>query len=202
MPIKNIVFDVGNVLVRWDPVWIIENAFASYENKEKRLQQIFNSGIWADLNLGKFSEAEAINIYQQKFGIEQTKLQRLMQTVKHSLTPLPGSFELFDDLHRAGYQLYLLTDNVHEIVAHLKQTYHFWDKVVGAVVSAEIGHLKPSAEIYHYLLNTHDLTPHETVFLDDLQKNIEGAQKHGIHGIQFKHGAQAMEALREIGVNI
>ncbi|MCD6048425.1 MAG: superfamily hydrolase [Gammaproteobacteria bacterium] len=201
MPIKNIVFDVGNVLVRWDPVWIIENTFASYENKEKRLQQIFNSGIWADLNLGKFSETETIEIYHQKFGIEQTKLQRLMETVKHSLTPLPGSFEFFNELHEAGYHLYLLTDNVHEIVSHLKARYDFWHKVKGAVVSAEIGHLKPSAEIYQHLLRTHDLIPHETVFFDDLAKNIEGAKKHGIHGIQFTDAEQARQALKIFSAN-
>lgn len=195
MPIKNIVFDVGNVLVRWDPTWIIANAFAPHENKQKRMQQIFKSGIWTDLNKGKYSEAEVIEEYHRQFSIDRERLAHFMATVKTSLTPLPGSFEFFNELHEAGYHLYLLTDNVREIVSYLKAQYDFWDKVKGAVVSAEIGHLKPSPEIYRHLLDTHSLVPQETVFFDDLEKNIAGAKQHGIQGVQFKNAEQAKESL-------
>ncbi|MGE3320001.1 MAG: HAD family hydrolase [Candidatus Berkiella sp.] len=201
MTIKNIVFDVGNVLVRWDPQHIINHVFPNDENAPLLVQNIFRHQTWYDLNLGTINEAQAIDRYHQQLGISQAQLQILLQVVKESLVPVPGSIELLERLSTKPFHLYALTDNTIEIMAYLKNKYTFWPLFKGIVVSAEIGLLKPSREIYHYLLEHHQLKANETVFIDDHPPNVEGAKAVGITAIQFSNSKQCIDALRELQID-
>lgn len=202
MPIKNIVFDVGNVLVRYDPAAIVSEAFPLHEDKATLVQSIFKEKIWYDLNLGHISDDEAIQGYHSELGIAIADLQSMLTIVKNSLTPIPGTIELLKALHQAEFDIYALTDNTHSIMAFLKQKYDFWPLLKGVVVSAEIGHLKPSKEIYQHLLQTYLLTPHETVFIDDIARNVEGAMACGIHAIQFNSIEQCMNDLKKMRIKV
>lgn len=201
MAIKNIVFDVGNVLVRWEPQVIISRVFPNHVDPQHLLQSIFRHQTWYDLNLGSINEAQAIDRYHQQLGIEHVQLQMLLQVVKESLLPVPGSIELLERLSTKPFHLYALTDNTIEIMAYLKNKYTFWPLFKGIVVSAEIGHLKPSREIYHYLLNHHRIKAQETIFIDDHAPNIEGAKAVGITAIQFLNTEQCIEALRDLKID-
>ena len=204
LSIQHIVFDVGNVLVRWDPAGIVEQVFANDHPSATALanltQQIFKSEIWMDLNRGKFTERDAIQLYHGTLGIDISRLEIMMQTVKASLTPIGGSFDLLHKLHQANYPLYALTDNTKEIMAYLKKKYDFWRLFKGIVVSAEFGVLKPSAEIYQHLLTSYHLIPEQTVFIDDLLQNVEGARKLKMHAIQFENAKKCFEELQQLHV--
>lgn len=202
MKVKNVVFDVGNVLVRYDPAHIVANVFPHHPDHDLLINGIFKHQTWLDLNLGRITEAQALKEYQKRLNLELSHLEHMAEFTKNSLTPLPGSFELLQRLHHNQYPLYALTDNTHEIMAHLTARYDFWPLFKGVVVSASVGHLKPSKEIFHHLLSTYQLTPEETVFLDDLEKNIEGARSMGMQGILFKDANQAMEQLRQLGIKL
>jgi putative hydrolase of the HAD superfamily len=93
-----------------------------------------------------------------------------------------------------------LTDNVHEIVAYHKSRNTFWELFEGCVVSAEIGLLKPNPEIFRHLLRTYDLTAAETVFLDDVQVNIDGARSIGIEAKLFTTPERCEQDLRALGL--
>lgn len=201
MVFKNIVFDVGNVLVRWDPPGIIHHVFPEHDNPHQLMLNIFKHQTWYDLNLGKITEKEAIHCYHHQLGIDMPRLEYLLQAVKESLTPISGSIELLQRLDNKQFHLYALTDNTIEIMAYLKSKYGFWRHFKGIVVSAEIGHLKPSQEIYHYLLEGHQLKAHETLFIDDVSANVEGAKAMGIEAIQFTHVADCIEALRKHNID-
>ena len=95
---------------------------------------------------------------------------------------------------------FALTDNVFEIVEYLKQRYTFWPLFDGHVVSANVQQVKPSQDIFRALLDTYQIAPHETVFIDDLRVNIEGAGRAGIHGIQFFNANQCANELRALGL--
>ena len=99
-----------------------------------------------------------------------------------------------------SYRLFALTDNVHEIVAHLQDTHQFWPLFEGATVSAEVGLLKPDPLIYRHLLDTHGLEADETVFLDDIPRNVAGAKDAGIHAFLFTTAEQAEADLASLGV--
>lgn len=201
MPIKNVVFDVGNVLFRWDPLSIVINTFADTPNPELLAKSIFKHQTWLDLNLGRINEQQAIAEYQARLVHHADQFPRMMENVRASLSPIEESIALLRQLQR-DYQLYALTDNTHEIMAHLKQQHDFWEVFQGIVVSAEVGHLKPSEAIYRHLLRTHNILAQETVFIDDLLQNIIGARNMGMKGVQFKDIEQCLAELKQLGVKI
>ena len=79
-------------------------------------------------------------------------------------------------------------------------TYSFWLRFDGAIVSAEVGMLKPQPEIYHLLLNNNELIASETVFIDDMLYNVEGAKSVGMHAIQFEDIGQCEKDLISLGL--
>lgn len=200
--IKNIVFDIGNVLVRWDPLAIVSKAFPEHTEPHTLALKLLKEETWLDLNRGIITEQEAIQQYHQALNIHPSRLENLMQVVRKSLTPLEGSFELVEKLHQAGYLLYIISDNTNELVAYLREQYNFWDKFTGVVISSEIGVLKPSPIIYHHLLDTYLLNPKESIFLDDLEANVKGAKAVNMHSIQFVTAQRCIEDLRTLNINI
>lgn len=200
MAIKNIVFDVGNVLVKWDPLSVVTHIFPKHPEPALLNQQLFKSSSWYDHNKGKINEPDLIQHYHQTLNIDAAQLRYLMQAIKESLLPVDGSLELLKKLHQANFALYALTDNTHEIMAYLKEKYDFWPKLQGIVNSAEIGSVKPSSVIYQHLLDTYNLIATETVFIDDLLINIEGAQALQIKGIQFINTTQCITDLKKLQV--
>lgn len=201
MTIKNIIFDVGNVLVRWAPEVAVAEVFPA-QQVEFITQQLFHAEPWRALNRGDITEEELVERCQTDFAMTREQAQQLMAAIRASLIPVPGGQELLHDLHAAGYHLYSLTDNTHNILAYLKQRYDFWPKFKGIVSSADVRHLKPSPQMYQTLINTYQIIPEESVFLDDLAHNIEGAKQHGIHGIQFVTAEQAIQQLKALNVDM
>ncbi|GMM91192.1 HAD family hydrolase [Vibrio fortis] len=198
--IKNVVFDVGNVLVRWAPLEIARLTFGDVEDLEQRARAVFQSETWLELNKGHLSEQQAKQRYQDTIGLSELECEKLFYYVKQTQLQIYGSVELLKRIKQAGYHVYALTDNVHEIVAYLKETYDFWPLFEGATVSAELGLLKPQPEIYQSLLSTNKLNAEETVFLDDMPYNVEGAQKEGMAAIQFKDVHQCEQELKAMGL--
>ncbi len=198
--IKNVVFDVGNVIVRWAPLEIIRLTFGDVEQPEAMAKNVFMSDIWLDLNRGLLTEQEAKLRYQQELDFTADDSHRLFYYVKRSLIELYGSVALINKLKSAGYGVYALTDNVTELVDYLKQEYDFWPLFDGATVSADLGLLKPQPEIYQSLLTSNNLVAEECVFLDDMPHNVEGAKNVGIHAIQFFSAAQAEQELKTLGL--
>ncbi|MDK2595031.1 HAD family hydrolase [Pseudoalteromonas obscura] len=198
--IKNVVFDIGNVVVRWSPVDIIRLTFPDAKEINALAQSVFHSEIWLDLNKGLTTEQETKQQYQQVLGFSQQDTERLFHYTKQSLILLYQSVELIKRVKQAGYGVYTLTDNVHEIVAYLKDTYDFWDLFDGEIVSADLGVLKPQPEIYHALLEQYQLAANETVFLDDMPHNVAGAKAVGMAAIQFENAEQGVAALKLLGL--
>ncbi len=202
MSIKNIIFDIGNVLLKWSPIEIVIKTFPEHHNHQQLTIQLAKSQIWFDLNLGKITEKQAISLYHQVLGIDVIKLEELMFNVKESLIPIEGSLKLLNKLYKIDISLYTITDNVKEIVSYIKQKYDFWHKFKGSAVSAEIGFLKPAPEIYLHLLDTYNLIPQECVFIDDIKCNVRGAQNANMFSFQFTNSKACTDRLKKLGVNV
>ncbi|MDK9772317.1 HAD family phosphatase [Vibrio sp. B181a] len=199
--IKNVVFDVGNVLVRWSPIEIVRLTFGNDVDAEALAKDLFTSAIWLDLNKGLITETQAKQRYQLEKQLSESEAERFFYYVKHTQLLIYGSVDLLKRIKSAGYRVFALTDNVVEIVEYLKATYDFWPLFEGTTVSAELGLLKPQPEIYQSLLETHQLLAKETVFLDDMPYNVEGAREVGIEAIQFKHAEQCEYELKAMGLS-
>lgn len=198
--IKNMVFDIGNVLVRWSPLEIARLTFSDEVKALEMAPRIFQNDIWLELNIGRMTEKQAKQKYQNQLGLAPDIVEMLFYYIKESLIPIYGTHRLLCKVKKAGYKVFALTDNVDEIVEFLQQRYDFWTLFDGAIVSSEVGCLKPSPRIYHQLLNQYQLVPAETVFLDDMEANVKGAQDVGIHGIQFLNIFQCEAELKSLGV--
>ncbi|MEZ9232293.1 HAD family hydrolase [Vibrio amylolyticus] len=199
--IKNVVFDVGNVIVRWSPLEIIRLTFGDIASSEDLAKAVFQSETWLNLNKGLMSEEEASSIYQHDLGFSELECHRLFYYIKQTQILIYGTVELMQRLKQAGYKIYALTDNVHEIVAYLKSTYTFWPIFDGGIVSADVGLLKPQAEIYQSLLDQNRIEASESVFIDDMLHNVEGAISVGLAAIQFKNSAQCENDLKALGLS-
>src|SRR5262245_4484840 len=92
--IKNIVFDVGNVLLRYDPAYIVAKSFPEHTAPQSLIEGIFGHQTWLNLGLGLITETQAIDEYHARLGLEIGRLQQLAAIIKESLTPIPGSAEL------------------------------------------------------------------------------------------------------------
>ena len=199
--IRNLIFDVGNVLVRWSPSEIIHLTFADASQTDAWIRKIFQHQIWQQLNLGRISETEAQQQYQALYGLSPEVTARLFYYIKTTQIPIYQSHELVAQLAQAGYRVYALTDNVREIILHLRQQYDFWQWFHGVVVSAEIGMTKPHPAGFQYLLQQYSLKADETVFIDDHLPNIEAAAALGIHTIHFQQADNSAQQLRQLGVS-
>ncbi len=199
--IKNVVFDIGNVIVRWSPVEIIRLSFGEIEQPEQLAKSIFQSELWSALNKGELSELEAKVKFQEQFGFSSEHIERLFYYIKRTQILLFGSVELLKKVKSAGYNIYALTDNVVEIIDYLQSQYDFWPMFDGAIVSAEVGCLKPQSEIFHCLLNEYNLKASDSVFIDDMPHNVEGAKSLGFSVIQFQDSAQCEQELKSLGLS-
>ena len=200
--IKNVVFDIGNVFVRWSPPEVIRRCFDlphdSAENRERTM--LLRSPLWLRLNRGEVTGAEAELAYQAEHGLTPQQAAALLFHAMDHQEPVDGTEAIARRLQAAGYPLFALTDNVREIVAHLKQRYRFWELFDGTVVSAEVGMLKPHEGIFRHLVDTFGLEPAETVFLDDIQANVDGATRVGLHARLFTTAEQCEQDLRALGL--
>ncbi|MCD9479208.1 HAD family hydrolase [Photobacterium phosphoreum] len=199
--IKNVVFDIGNVIVRWNPVEIIRLSFGEIERPEQLAKSIFQSELWAALNRGELSESEAKAKFHEEFSFSPEHIEQLFYYIKQTQILLFGSVELVKRVKLAGYNVYALTDNVIEIVDYLQSQYDFWPMFDGAIVSAEVGCLKPQPEIFHCLLNEYNIQASDSVFIDDMPHNVEGAKSLGFSVIQFEDSTQCEQELESLGLS-
>lgn len=202
MAIRNVVFDIGNVLIRWDSRGIVEAAFGlNGDAAQERWQALFvDADIWRALNRGEHTEAEAKAAFVTAGHCSEEEAEALWTALYDSLQLIEETPPLMRRLKEAGYRLFALTDNVREIVAHLSDTHDWWALFEGVSNSAEIGVLKPDPKMYAHLLETNGLEAQETVFLDDMPGNVAGAQAAGMHAFVFTDAAQAERDLRSLGV--
>jgi putative hydrolase of the HAD superfamily len=196
---KNIIFDVGNVLLKWDPISIIKQAFPVCTEPEEYLNSF--KDIISELDAGSIDETVARKKLRARLNSTYENVNELFKILVTSLTPLPGSFELLETLaNKTSYSIYCLTNMSMEIFKYLKNKYTFWDNFKGIVVSADIKLVKPDPKIYGYLLNKFNLIPKETVFIDDLLDNVVAARKMGIVGIQFTDLASCKNELKLLNI--
>lgn len=200
----NVIFDVGNVLVRWAPREIMKISLAVHDIDETQAglwaDRFFGHELWRKLNLGLITQSEAEGHYARELGLSEASVATIFENAKRTQTAIPGAHELVHRLHQADAPLFALTDNVREIVEHLRGRYDFWRCFRGVVVSAEVGMMKPDPAIFRYALDNHGLRAAHTIFIDDMPANVAVARDVGIKAIRFVDAVQCEAELRDFGM--
>lgn len=202
--IRNVVFDFGNVFVRWSPGEVIKRCFglpAGTPGNRDRAVALFRTPVWLALNRGQLTVPEAQHIYRTEHGLTEDESQALFFHVMDHEVPIDGTADIARRLKQAGFRIFGLTDNVREIVAHLRESYGFYGLLEGVVVSADIGVLKPDRRIYEHLLSSFSLQPGETLFLDDIPANVEGARQARMEGLVFASAPDCERGLHSLGLS-
>jgi putative hydrolase of the HAD superfamily len=197
MAIKNIVFDLGEVLVDFHPDKCMKTLHFSEEAIEA-----FHAGIfpvfWEECDKYPYEDAEIRALFKQRVPGFEKEVDLLWDNL-HSITGVkPYADEWLSSLKTDGYRIYILSNfgkNSFEINSTL---YKFLKYADGMVISYQICELKPDRAIYEHLLKKYDLKPEESVFIDDRQINIDGAIRCNMKGILFTNYEETNAALQAL----
>ena len=196
----NLIFDLGGVVVRWDPAAIIAGVFHDAEVRTKVREGVFAHPDWLELDRGTLDREDAIRRAAQRLGMAEAEIRRLLVAVPPSLTPIHETIELLYRLKARGHPLYCLSNMHFASIEHLEREHRFFEVFNGIVISCRLKLCKPEPAIYQHALKAHGLKASDTVFIDDVDVNIAAAAKAGIRTIQFKTAAQCERELRALGV--
>jgi putative hydrolase of the HAD superfamily len=196
----NLVFDLGGVVVRWEPEAIIAGVFSDPDTRARAKAGVFEHADWLELDRGTLGREEAITRAAQRTGISTDAVKRLLHAVPPSLVVFPDTVELLYRLKRNGYPLYCLSNMHLASIEYLESQHSFWEVFAGRVISCRLQLCKPERGIYEHLLKTYALEARQTVFIDDVQKNLDAAASIGIRTIRFENAAQCERELARLGV--
>lgn len=198
MKIKNIVFDMGNVLIQFQP----ERYLKKYpQDREVLRNEVFRSVEWLQIDRGERNEADAVKAICARLPKPlHAAVTDLVCNWHEDIPPVPGMAEVVRELHEAGYQLYLCSNTGREFWnfrRHIETLSYF----TGEFISANWKMLKPDENLYRAFYSHFNLVPDECFFIDDSTPNIESARRTGMHGEVF-HGdvKQLRKQLKEYGI--
>jgi putative hydrolase of the HAD superfamily len=195
MPVRNVIFDFGGVLVRWHPQEIINGFYRDESLREALRTLVFQHPDWIEMDRGSLEEDEAAQRFAARLGRPQEEMLALLQHVKDSLIPIEESFAIASDLQKRGIPLYGLSNMPAATFAHLRERYDHWQVFRGIVISGEIRLMKPDRAIFDHISQRYGLLPSETVFIDDNPPNIEAARELGYSTILFENPQQCAREL-------
>jgi putative hydrolase of the HAD superfamily len=157
--------------------------------------ELFLHPDWRAHNRGTLRESDLIESVQRRANRPAAEVAALLRAIRESLVAKPDTVALLRSLHRRGIPLYCLSDMPVTVYAHVRLRHEFWDAFSGIVISGEVKMMKPEREVFEHLLTRFKLDPRQSVFVDDLPLNIEGARAVGLHAIQFHDAAQCAQEL-------
>ncbi|QWL68797.1 HAD family phosphatase [Aeromonas hydrophila] len=179
-----IIFDLGRVVVSWDPVGIVRSVRGEHE-AEQLAERLFNHPDWLEVDRGTLSLHTMARQAEHRTGLSAAENLAILQAVPASLVPDPAMLSLIESLHGVGHTLYALSNMGHASIDWLEQHQPFWRFFSGKVVSARVRMMKPEPDIYRYLLVSFDLQAEQCLFIDDSPANVTAAQALGIGGLVF-----------------
>lgn len=199
--VKAIIFDLGGVLIDWNPRYVYRNVFDSEEKAEWFLQNICTLD-WNEKQDAGYLIATAVEEKVAEFPEWEKEIRIYYDQWTEMLKgPIPETVELFRQLKESDrYKLYALTNWSAELFPVALERYDFLHWFDGRVVSGEEKTRKPFPEIYHRLLERYNLQPHNALFIDDSLRNVKAAEALGIKSIHFQSSYQLKEELLRVGV--
>ena len=183
--IKNIVFDMGNVVIRFDRDYFMDRLGVTGDDRTLLMREVFLSPEWVMMDRGSLTDEQACEILCARVP------ERLRDTAYKLITfwdrpilPVEGIYELIEELKGLGYGVYLLSN------ASCRQT-EYWQRVPaarffdGTLISSLVKLVKPMPEIYEKLFETFSLKREECFFIDDNSANVEAALHVGMPAVVF-----------------
>ena len=199
--IKNIILDVGKVLVEWDPQGAFEKIGLDEQTAKAVADATINTSIWIETDRGVWSDEQILSALCENAPEYKEEVKKFWDHIDLAIEQFPYTKEWISGMKKEGLHVYILSNYGKKTFELTKDTaLDFLPLTDGAIFSYTVKQIKPDLEIYETLLNQYKLKPEECVFIDDRMENIEGAKKAGIHGICFKTIEQVKEDLKKYNV--
>ncbi len=195
--IKNIVFDMGNVVLSYNPQYIIEHFTQDKSIQEKLIHTIFQSLEWLMLDKGTITKKEACEIMKNRV---ENSLHPLVEQVMNEwylhMPQFKEVIQLSKELKEKGYNLYLLSNTSLSFYEYYQnvEAFHYFNDVY---VSAEHLLIKPDVAIFKDFCNTFNLNSTECLFIDDRQENINSALSIGMKGVCFDGNKDSVQIIKD-----
>jgi HAD superfamily hydrolase (TIGR01509 family) len=194
-PVRNVVFDVGGVLLDWNPQRVLTQFYSDPALRQHVGAALFGGTDWIDFDRGTLNETDLLAALTVRSGRPAPEMLALFLALRDSLTPKTETLGLLETLHARGVPLYCLSNMSDSVYAHLARLHGFWARFQGIVISGQIQLLKPERAIYEHLVTRYGLNAAETLFLDDIEANVIGARAAGLQSLQFRDAAEAERQL-------
>lgn len=181
--IRNIIFDLGNVLISFIPSEYLKKKNYPQPFQNRILNDIFKSPEWKKLDNGDITVAEAIESICIKSPLKREEIALVFNFRTDIMFPLDENTRLLPELKKQGFRLYFLSNFHLDTFELVYNDYYFFRYFDGGVVSSVVKLSKPDPEIYRYLLKQYDLKAKESLYIDDIGENIIAAESVGMHSL-------------------
>lgn len=193
MQIKNLVFDMGNVLIQYNARYYLEKYVPDEADRVLLMREVFQSVEWVRMDHGTITETQAVEASCTRLPARLHETAALLyRTWNQDIPPVPGMEPLIARLKAAGYGIYLLSNTsvrYHEFRKNIPALRWF----DGEFISADWHLLKPDPAIFRTFCQHFGLVPAQCLFVDDLPANVYGAQRAGMEGVVFYGDAEDLE---------
>lgn len=196
--IKNIILDVGKVLVEWQPRTALQKLGFDEKTIDCVAKATAETAEWNEMDRGARSDAELLDMFIAKAPRYEREIRLFWEHVDTAIWQYPYARPWIRSMKEEGYHVYILSNYGHWTYQKTQEALSFLQDVDGALFSYEVKQIKPEPEIYQTLFERFNLKPEECVFLDDMPENIEGARAQGMAGICFTGYEAANEKLRRL----
>ncbi len=197
--INAIIFDLGNVLINWDPKLLYNKVFDSEEKTNYFLENICTMTWNEEQDAGRSLEAGTKALIEE-YPQHKAEISAYYDRWEEMLNgPIEGTVEIFRKLKATGkYQFYALTNWSAELFPVALRNFEFLNWFDGIVVSGNEGIRKPHPDFFQILFDRYQVKPEDAVFIDDNLRNVEAAQKLGIQSIRFTSVEELEKELKKL----
>ena len=183
--IRNIIFDIGNVLIGFDAMDYLESLFGK-EKAVRIAEAVFGTGYWQELDIARFSEERILGLFYSAAPDLHDEIKEAFDRIGECVTKLDWPVPFIDSLKEKGYGVYFLSNMSEHVKASNTDAFGFVSHMDGGIWSCDVHEIKPDAEIYRMLFEKYGLVPEECLFIDDHWENIAIGKKFGMKGIVFR----------------
>jgi putative hydrolase of the HAD superfamily len=186
--IKNIIFDLGNVLISFRPSEYFDKKNYPGAIKTTILTDIFASKEWLMLDNGDITTQQAIDSIAKRSSLNKEEIAHIFNLRTDLMFPLDSNVRLLPKLKKQGFRLYFLSNFPLDIFEEVRTGYFFFRYFDGGIISAEVKASKPEPGIFKILMEKYSLFPDQCLFIDDIEKNVKTAESIGMRGL-FTNGS-------------
>ena len=194
--IKNVIFDIGKVLIGFDWDAYIKSLFDE-ETAEKVSCAMFKSRHWPELDRAVLTEEEILNLFYSTSPDVRAEIDEAFDRIGECVAKRNWPQGLIKSLKDRGYRVYFLSNMSEHVMSSNPGAFDFTDLMDGGIYSCHVHLIKPNTEIYKALLEKYSLKPSECIFIDDHEENVEVAVNLGMKGIIFNSHEQMKEDLQQ-----